>query len=150
MQNERVDNRPSSVSSAEKSEGNGLGKLIESYFQRISVGEPAEVVIKEIWAGHFRGITPRDQAVSIVSGLFEKLPEETREQLEGSWVERKTQMMWAVEEARKQVEDERRAMAEVPNKPVKNQPEKRKKPSRGMAKHIRRVKAEERRGGIRS
>lgn len=132
-------------------QGNGLGRLIESYFQRVSEGEQPEKVIKDIWVGHFRGDTTGDQTIFIVAGLFGRLPEEVQQKLEepihrpGSEA---SLIILAREAAKREVEGERRkAMAEKPKMLVEKQPEERKKPSRGMAKHIRRVKSVKRRSG---
>jgi len=162
---ERLNGSSSVVLLVEKPQGNGLGQLIEDCFQRISEGERPEVVIKGIWIDYFRGITPRDQAVSIVGGLFEKLPKDVQQKLEES-VHRlgagASRIILVREEAEKQVNEERRQITleakkrteeEKTLEQIKSAGKKQKireKPSRGMAKHIRRVKAEQRRGGIRS
>lgn len=131
-----------------KSSGNGnavLKLLTENYSQ----GTSPEECILNLWLEHLRGKIPVETLNSVLNAFVDSLPESLQDRLTRPSDERdfKTPLIMVAEKARRQAEGERKA-AMVQNKQIEKPPEKRKKPSKGMAKHIRRVKAAKRRSGV--
>lgn len=134
---------------AASSHGNGDSEKVEAYLAAIlQEGKDPADVVREIWIDAFRGKLPSFKTFVIINKLVDGLPEEMQRDLV-SIVGRGgiTQLTLAREEAKTQVEKERKAaMAE--NLQIQKRPEGWKKPSRGLAKYYRRKKALQRREGL--
>jgi len=123
------------------SSGNGDSRL-EQLKAKFSQGTSVEDCVQNLWLDHLRsrGEFPIDELKSTLNSFIDFLPQDLQADLTlpipGDRAQR-TLLIMIAEEARKEVEKEKK-LAVV----------KRDKPSREMAKHIRRVKSAQRRSGV--